>query len=104
MYYIGGSARGQYEAKPAVWLATRVEKMDPSCPFGINHFDYVQHKNFLETQRAAEESQDEENIHDSQGFMYCAKKHSWLSFPALEISHPRFLTKLYLSDTYLIVY
>lgn len=73
MYHIGRSARGQYEAKPAVWLATRVEKMDPSCPFGINHFDYVQHKNFLETQRAAEESQDEENIHDSQGFMYCAR-------------------------------
>lgn len=46
----------------------------------INHFDYVQHKNFLETQRAAEESQDEENIHDSQGFMYCAR--NTVDFPS----------------------
>ena len=46
--------------------------MDPSCPLGINHFGHAQHRNCLETQKAAEESQDKENIHDSQEFMYCA--------------------------------
>ena len=31
-YAIAGSARGQYEANPVFWLATRAGNMDPSCP------------------------------------------------------------------------
>ena len=30
--YTAGSARGQYEANPVLWLATRAGMMGPTCP------------------------------------------------------------------------
>ena len=35
---MAGSASGQDEANPVLWLATRAGKMDPSCPLGIARF------------------------------------------------------------------
>lgn len=45
--------------------------MNPSCPLGINQFDYARRKIRLETQKAAQESQDKENIDDSPVSTYC---------------------------------
>ena len=33
-YYMASSASGQDESNPALWLATRAGKMEPSCPLG----------------------------------------------------------------------
>ena len=34
VYNVASSARGQDESNPALWLATQVGKMEPSCPLG----------------------------------------------------------------------
>ena len=33
-YYMASSASGQDDPNPALWLATRAGKMEPSCPLG----------------------------------------------------------------------
>ena len=45
IYLIVGCARGQYEANPVFWLASRAGKMDPSCPLGIGRVDRAKEKN-----------------------------------------------------------
>ena len=34
VYYMASSVSGQDESNPALWLATRAGKMEPSCPLG----------------------------------------------------------------------
>ena len=43
------SARGQYEANPVFWLATRAGKMGPLCPHRIARFDLAQENNWIST-------------------------------------------------------
>ena len=41
VYDVTGSAFGQYEVNPVLWLATPTGKMGLSCLLGISHFDPV---------------------------------------------------------------
>ena len=43
------SARGQYEANPVFWLATRAGKMGPLCPHRIARFELAQENNWIST-------------------------------------------------------
>ena len=45
-YYMAGSASGQDESNPALWLATRAGKMELSCPLGITRCPSAWHRKF----------------------------------------------------------
>ena len=66
-------------------MATQAGKMDPSCLPGIARFDPAQEKrnyserdfwtmSAIESQKAAEDSQNKENINDSRGFIGSQKQ------------------------------
>lgn len=97
VYHIAGSACGQYEGKLVVWLVTRVGKMDPPCPLGINHFNHAQYKNCFRCRRIKRQKKVKttKTYTTHKGYVSCYK-HSCLSFPALEICNSWFLIKVFI--------
>ena len=94
IYPIVDCARGQYEANPVFWLASRTGKMGLSRPLGIGRVDRAKEKNCVEqtyqvfnswtiaaikSQKAAEDRQTKENITTLVGIILYYKR-SWLVF------------------------
>ena len=46
VYYMAGSASGQDDSNPALWLVTRAGKMELSCPLGITRCPSAWHRKF----------------------------------------------------------
>lgn len=78
LYYIAGSAHGQCEANPVFRLATWTGKM------GLSYMPLELQKVWaIESRKAAEDTQNMENISNTHGWVYCAAKTvGFLSLPS----------------------